>query len=128
MTRFERELSGALGAFWKEHAEKEIRKMEEEVMSGELFFRADGVALWKTSGNVIPDNVVEILKHSAYRELFDEEATTRAKEEQDAEAIASYKRRMQNHKYSQEEMAEMRAAFGEGTEVVDIITGRTVRL
>ena len=28
MTRFEQELSGALGAFWKKNAEEEIRKMQ----------------------------------------------------------------------------------------------------
>ena len=27
MTRFERELSGALGAYWKESAEKELKKL-----------------------------------------------------------------------------------------------------
>ena len=37
MTRFERELSGALGAYWKSSAEKEIRKMEERQMNGEIF-------------------------------------------------------------------------------------------
>ena len=34
MTRFEKELSGALGAYWKKSAEKELEKVREELEQG----------------------------------------------------------------------------------------------
>ena len=34
MTRFEKELSGALGAYWKKSAEKELERVKEELEKG----------------------------------------------------------------------------------------------
>ena len=66
MTRFERELSGSLGAYWKASAEKEIRKMEERQINGEIFFGADGVVRWTSNNRVMPKDCREILSHTAY--------------------------------------------------------------
>ena len=47
----------------------------------------------------------------------------------EAEEVARrYRERMQNHIYSEEELFEMRAAFGEGTEIVDVLSGNRIRL
>jgi len=43
-------------------------------------------------------------------------------------ALAAYRKAMENHVPSDEEMFEMRAAFGAGTEVVNVITGRRTKL
>lgn len=94
MTRFERELSGSLGAYWKASAEKEIRKMEERQMNGEIFFGADGVVRWTSNNRVMPKDCREILSHTAYRDLFSEEAS-RAAEEAETEESAGNKRRTQ---------------------------------
>lgn len=69
MTRFQQELSGALGEYWRKDALKEIEKTRKEFESGEITIDADGVAR-----NCIG-------------------------------------------------RAEMAAAFGEGEQVVDILTG-----
>lgn len=42
--------------------------------------------------------------------------------------ISDYKRKMKNHRHSDEEMFEMRAAFGPGATVVNVITGKKTRL
>lgn len=42
--------------------------------------------------------------------------------------LGDYRRRMANHKPSDEELFEMRAAFGAGTKVVNVITGVETRL
>lgn len=47
----------------------------------------------------------------------------RTKEEIDR-ILAEYAEARKNHVPSAEEMFEMRAAFGEGAEVVDVITGQ----
>ena len=126
MTRFERELSGSLGAYWKSSAEKEIRKMEERQMNGEIFFGADGVVRWTSNNRVIPKDCREILSHTAYRDLFSEEASRAAEDAETAAFLESYRKNYTGP--SEEEKAEMRAAFGTGSTVVDIITGERIRL
>jgi hypothetical protein len=126
MTRFERELSEALGAYWKSSAEKEIRKMEERQMNGEIFFGADGVVRWTSNNRVMPKDCREILAHSAYRDLFDEEASRAAEDAETAAFLEAYRKNYQGP--SEEEKAEMRAAFGTGSTVVDVITGKRIRL
>ena len=126
MTRFERELSGALGAYWKSSAEKEIRKMEERQMNGEIFFGADGVVRWTSNNRVMPKDCREILSHTAYRDLFSEEASRAAEDAETAAFLESYRKNYTGP--SEEEKAEMRAAFGTGATVVDVITGKRIRL
>ena len=126
MTRFEQELSGALGTFWKRNAEEEIRKMEERQINGKIFFGADGVVRWKSNNRVMPKDCREILAHTAYRNLFDEEASRAAEDAETAAFLENYRRNCKEP--GKEEMAEMRAAFGEGTTVVDIITGKRISL
>jgi hypothetical protein len=126
MTRFERELSGALGAYWKSSAEKEIRKMEERQMNGEIFFGADGVVRWTSNNRVMPKDCREILSHTAYRDLFSEEASRAAENAETAAFLESYRKNYTGP--SEEEKAEMRAAFGTGSTVVDVITGKRIRL
>ena len=126
MTRFERELSGALGAYWKSSAEKEIRKMEERQMNDEIFFGADGVVRWTSNNRVMPKDCREILSHTAYRDLFSEEASRAAEDAETAASLESYRKNYTGP--SEEEKAEMRAVFGTGTTVCDIITGERIRL
>ena len=126
MTRFERELSGALGAYWKSSAEKEIRKMEERQMNGEIFFGADEVVRWTSNNRVMPKDCREILSHTAYRDLFSEEASRAAEDAESAAFLESYRKNYTGP--SEEEKAEMRAAFGTGSTVVDVITGKRIRL
>ena len=126
MTRFERELNGSLGSFWAENAKKEIRKMEERQINGEIFFGADGVVRWTSNNRVMPKDCREILSHTVYRDLYSEDASRAAEEAETAAFLESYRK---NYKESgEEEKAEMRAAFGAGTTVVDIITGERIRL
>ena len=126
MTRFERELSGALGAYWKSSAEKEIRKMEERQMNGEIFFGADGVVRWTSNNRVMPKDCREILSHTVYRDLFSEDAGRAAEGAETAAFLENYRKNTKGP--SEEEKAEMRAAFGTGTTVCKIITGERIRL
>ena len=125
MTRFEQELSGALGAYWKASAEKEIEKMSQRALDGEIFFGADGVCRWKSNNHILPADCREKLAYTPYRDLFEEQACKEADEAETAEAIAAYRR---NHRTTEEERMEMQAAFGKGTTVVDIFTGERIAL
>lgn len=126
MTRFEMEISGRLGEFWKQNAEKEIRKMEERQINGEIFFGADGVVRWTSNNRVMPRDCREVLAYSAYRDLFNEEASRTAEEAETAAFLENYRRNYTGP--TAEEQMEMEAAFGKGTTVVDIISGERIRL
>ena len=124
MTRFERELSGELGAFWKKHAEEEIRKMQERADNDEIRTNIGGGAFWNSNGNYLPADCAEILSHTDFP--FSLEETARAREAQTAAFLENYCRNYKGP--SEEEKEEMRAAFGANTTVVNVITGERTRL
>ena len=124
MTRFERELSGSLGAFWKKNAEQEIAKMQERADNDEIRTTISGAAFWNRSGNFLPADCAEILSHTNFP--FSVEATAKAREEQTAMQLEAYRKSYKGP--SEEEKAEMRAAFGSGSTVVNAITGERIRL
>ncbi len=123
MTRFEQELSGALGAFWKKHAEEEIEKMQARADNDEIRANMNGAAFWNSNGNYLPADAAEKLSHTDFE--FSLEETEKAREAQVTQQLKAYR---QNHGTSAEEREEMRAAFGPGTTVVNIITGERTRL
>ena len=123
MSRFVNELRGEFGSFWKNKAEEEIEKMSAEVANGQVTIDDDGVARNRI-GRVLMEDQMEILSFTDWR--FSKEATRKAREEEVAKSINAYKKNA--HEPSAEEMFEMRAAFGKGTKVVDVISGRTIQL
>ena len=124
MTRFERELNGSLGEFWRQNALKEIAKMQERADNDEIRTNTEGGAFWNRSGNYLPADCAEILSHTDFP--FSLEATARAREAQTAMQLEAYRKNYKGP--GEEEKAEMRAAFGTGTTVVDVITGERIRL
>ena len=95
--------------------------MQKQADDGEIGLDTSRAAYWISSGNYLPEDCVEKLLHTTFS--FDPEATARAREKQVAEDLAEYRRLRKGHKPSEEELFEMRAAFGKGETVVDIITG-----
>ena len=123
MTRFEREISGSLGEFWKKNAQKELDQLRSELESGKITIDWNGVAR-NCIGRVLMSDLLEKLTYIT--DKVSVEATTEARELEVAEELAEYRRNA--HPYSQEQLAEMRAAFGPGTTVVDVITGESYEL
>lgn len=84
-------------------------------------YEKDGVLHWVSNDAVVPLDVFE----DAYVEP---PAGQRAARDAEVDAFcAEYRRQRANHRPSEEEMFEMRAAFGPGQEVVDVITGQKFR-
>jgi hypothetical protein len=81
----------------------------------------DGVRRWRSNDAIIPPHV---LRDAC---LVCPEAHTAAYEAETAAFLAEYRRNRSNRRLSAEERFEMRAAFGPGVEVVDVITGQTWR-
>lgn len=123
MTRFQREISGELGAYWQKAA---IEESENAVAKAnrDAVVEADGAIRWISNGNYIPDDFCEKLEYQGYD--FDREATRIAREKQTSEFLEEY--RQNQRPETEEELQEMRSAFGTGTVVVDIITGREIAL
>ena len=124
MTRFEQELSGALGAYWKNRAEQEIAVMQARVDNDEIRTNANGGAFWNCSGGYLPADCAEILSYTNFP--FSLKETSRAREAQMDEFLENYRRNYKGP--SDEELAEMREAFGPDTTVVNAITGTEIRL
>ena len=123
MTRFEKELSGALGAYWKKSAEKELEKVREELEQGLITIDENGVARNRI-GRVLMSDMLEKLTYVT--DKVDEEATRAARAEEVERTLAEYRKNAQPA--TEEEKEEMRAAFGEGKTVVNILTGERIRL
>jgi len=88
----------------------------------------DGIVRWPTNGTVPPAEVLETMLASKGITTNEFLASGRTRDAETTAFIASYREQMANHVPDAEELYEMRAAFGEGTEVVNIITGQTTRI
>ena len=123
MTRFMKELNGELGAFWKAEAEKELARIKADLEAGQITIDENGVAR-NCIGRALMDDMFE--KLALVTDKADRSATEAARAAENAEFLEEYRRNRKPH--SAEEIAEMRSAFGNGTKVVDIITGETITL
>lgn len=123
MTRFERELSGALGAYWKNSAEKELEEIRKDLEAGKITIDENGVAR-NCIGRVLMSDMLEKLTYVT--DEVDTEATKAARDEEVTRSLADYRRNAKPA--SEEEISEMRAAFGEGQTIVNILTGERITL
>ena len=123
MTRFERELSGALGAFWKKEAEKELARIEKDLENGKITIDEKGIAR-NSIGRVLMSDMAE--KVSYITDRIDLEATKEARSEAVSQVLTALKNNARPA--TEEEKDEMRAAFGKGQTVINILTGERINL
>lgn len=123
MTRFEQELSGSLGEFWQREAQIELQRVRNDLEAGRITIDGHGVA-FNCIGRVLMSD--EAQKVSMVTERINLAATQTARDKEVAESVREY--RANRRAYSAEEIAEMRAAFGSGETVVDILTGQSISL
>lgn len=119
MTRFEQEISGKLGVYWKSCAEKEVLEAVHEAESGAVVDE-DGAIRWKSNGHYIPDDFCEKLEYAGYE--FSRQKTSDKRDEQVSEFISNY--RKNKKELSEEEKIELDANNKVGTVIVDVISGR----
>ena len=123
MTRFEKELSGALGAYWEKEAKKELERVSQDIKDGKITIDENGIAR-NCIGRTLHDDMLE--KVAMVSDKVNVEATRAARDEETAKVIEAYRASYTGP--SEEELFEMRAAFGTGTTVVDVLTGKKIRL
>ena len=136
--RFKQEISGELDRqvaertgkpnnhFWQRHAEEEVQWILDKYENGELLIDEYGVAYWASNNNAIPEECAFKGKYGGLP--IDLEMTKELEDRQTEKSIEEYRERMKNHVYTAEELGEMRNAFGEGATVVNVITGKKIRL
>lgn len=123
MTRFMKEYNGMLGEFWKQEAEKELAKVKAELDSGKITIDKNGIAR-NSIGRVLMSDMLE--KLALVTDQVNVEATTQARDEEVARELKAY--RESKKAYTEDELNEMRAAFGPGAKVRDIFTGEEITL
>ena len=123
---FNLELDGKFGQWRQQSAVDQIKEMEERYEKHE-FTVENGAAMWEC-GNYLPMDCLAAVINGKYGYLIDVDEHERLLDKQQSESIRRYKERMKNHVYSEEELYEMRAAFGESVEVVDALSGNKIRL
>ena len=123
MTRFEKELSGALGAYWEKEAKKELERVKKDLDEGKITIDENGIAR-NCIGRTLHDDMLE--KVAKVSDKVNIEATRAARDEETAKVIDSYRASYKG--VSHEEMSEMVAVFGTGTTVVNILMGTRITL
>lgn len=123
MTRFMRDLNGEFGPYWKKQAEKELETTRAALKHGNITIGVTGIGC-NCIGRVLSDDVLE--KVAMVSDEIDVQATKQARAEEVAADIKAYRENYTPP--SREELLEMQAAFGTGTTVVDILTGKEIQL
>jgi hypothetical protein len=81
---------------------------------------------WKSNNQIPPKDILEFWAYCGHP--FDFEQAEIARELETDRFLEEYRARMANHVPSGEELYEMRAAFGPGETVVNVITGQVTKL
>ena len=92
MTRFDRELRGEYGEFWKKEATPYLHKIEEEVFRGEITIDKRGVAR-NCIGRVVMDEVANALDYIIQDGSFRWDKTIEARNEENEEFLKEYVKR-----------------------------------
>lgn len=96
--------------------------------AGEFYVDNKGVCRWKSNDAVPPQECLEeIFKAGEITEVKYLLSQIIRQEETDA-FLKEYRKNMENHVPTNEDLFEMRSAFGEGTTVVNIFTGKEIKL
>lgn len=104
---------------WYFDAEKARRDFEEQA-----YIDAEGVVRWKSNNSVPPDDCLAAFEEAGSQ--FDRALAEAVSDRELGEFLEAYRRNPPV--YSGETLAEMRNEFGEGAEVVNIVTGRKIKL
>lgn len=102
---------------------------KEAMRKGDLFedvYVIDGIVRWKSNNSVPPTELLELWQY--LNKDFSFEKSLKQQDIENSNFLKQYREQQANRSYSEEELFEMRSAFGTGTKVVDVITGKTIEL
>lgn len=108
-----------------QHSRKSALRLIEDFDNPEKVRIEDGVPHWVSNNCVPPADVLALWEHAGL--AFDHKKSIQARDAETTSFLNEYRKREMNREHSPEEIAEMRAAFGEGYTVVNVITGQTIK-
>lgn len=125
---FANQWNGFLGDFWYKNAREEVERLYNQ--KDEMIIEEDGAVRWKSNGNYLPDDCMEKLEYAPYdlRSKISREATKIKRDIQTQEFLEEYREQTKHHVYTEEELKEMRDAFGAGATVVDVFAGTIIHI
>ena len=100
---------------------RELERYREMLMDPARSYFKDGAQFWTVNDSPVPESV--------YRDAYVEEPPNQkaARDADTAAFVKRYRAQRRNRKLTAEQRFEMRAAFGPGETVVDVITGQKWR-
>jgi hypothetical protein len=116
MTDYIRQLENPRFAFEKQEAERLVHSFDEAEVK-------DGVVRWKSNGSVPPNDVMDLWEYVG--KVFDKAKSQEARDKDIDTFAAAYRIKQSELTAEQksERKANLRAAYGRGTVVVDVLTG-----
>lgn len=112
------EISGALGKYWLDNAQKEVEKAV-AMAERDATVEDDGAIKWTRAGRYLPDDFCEKLEYAGYN--FNREATAVKRDKE----LSGFTREYRKREITGKEIFEARAAFGSGVKIVDVISGKS---
>lgn len=103
---------------------REKEKLENAKKINDSYVDSDGIYRWKTNDQIPFSDMLECWNLDS-KTL---EKCNERREQESFEFLTEYKERMKDVQPSAEELFEMKAAFGEGAEITNIITGKKIKL
>lgn len=111
--------------FWRREAAKRVLERVEDYLTGKLYLE-DGVAKWTSNNNVIPIDCYEPLVYSNILPRVYLDKNNDARKSESNKMISAYRKKQKGYKPSAMERAEMENAFGKGTPIADVLTGKRI--
>jgi len=86
----------------------------------------NGIPRWKSNDRIPPKECLADFQLAGFD--FDIERALNTSKKETGAFLDAYRKQMENYTPSPEELFEMRANFDEGTTVVNVITGKKIKL
>lgn len=86
----------------------------------------DGVVRWESNKRVPPIDIMELWNFLNFD--FDFIKSQQVSKQESSDFLEDYRRQRTKNPPSAEELSEMRASFGEGDTVVNVLTGQRIQL
>lgn len=109
-------------AFWKKEANECLKRTINEYQI------KDKALVWKSNGRVLPRDITELLHAARVIDDLQFMCALVAGDIQREKELEEIRELMKKRTQSEEELSEMRNAFGKGKVVVNVITGKKTKL
>lgn len=98
-----------------------------EMLDQNTYVDDSNVIRWKSNNSVPPVDCLELYVYIG-KTHFDYQLSLKTRESEESAFLENYREQESKRVISEEEMYELKASFGEGTTIVNVITGKEIKL